>query len=366
MQKLKDIINFLEVVAPLSLQEGYDNSGLLYGDPEKNIEKTIVSLDLTDAVLQEAINLNAQLIIVHHPPVFRAIKRISHFDPVSRMLIKAIQKDIAVYAIHTNLDNVIWGVNGEIANRLGLKDLKVLSPLSHTHQKLIVYVPTLHVDKVRNAVFAAGGGTIGHYSECSFSSKGTGTFKANEGSNPWTGKIGERREEGEEKLEFLIPSHLKGLILEEIKKNHPYETVAYDIIALENTFHEIGGGAIGTLMKPLPAEEFLLHVKSIFSSAAIRHNSIEKKEISKVAICGGAGKSLINSALSKGADAYLTADLTYHDFFVSGHQMLLADFGHFESEQFTSDLIIRLVTEKFPNFAVLKTAIKTNPVHYFL
>ena len=366
MQKLKDIINFLEVIAPLSLQEGYDNSGLLYGDLEKNIKKAVVSLDLTDDVLEEAIHVDAQLIIVHHPPVFKPIKRISQFDPVSRMLIKAIQKDIAVYAIHTNLDNVIWGVNGEIANRLGLKELKVLSPLNHTHQKLIVYVPTLHVDKVRDAVFAVGGGTIGNYSECSFSSKGIGTFKANEGSNPWTGKIGERKEEQEEKLELLIPSHLRGLILEEIKKNHPYETVAYDIIALENTFHEIGGGAIGKLTEPLPTEEFLSQVKSIFGSAVIRHNSIQKKEITKVAICGGAGKSLINSALSKGADAYLTADLTYHDFFVSGHQLLLADFGHFESEQFTSDLIIRLVTEKFPNFAVLKTGIKTNPVHYFL
>ena len=366
MQKLKDIINFLEVLAPLSLQEGYDNSGLLYGDPEKNIEKTIVSLDLTDEVLEEAINSNAQLIIVHHPPVFKAIKRISHFDPVSRLLIKAIQKDIAIYAIHTNLDNVIWGVNGEIANRLGLKEVKVLSPLAHTHQKLVVYVPTTHVERLRNAVFAVGGGTIGHYAECSFSSKGIGTFKANEGANPWTGKIGERKEEAEEKLEFLIPSHLRGVILEEVKKNHPYETVAYDLIALENTFQEIGGGAIGTLINPLPAEEFLAQVKSIFGSSVIRHNPIEKKEITRVALCGGAGKSLINNALSKGADAYLTADLSYHDFFVSGEQMLLADFGHYESEQFTSDLIIRLVREKFPNFAVLKTGIKTNPVHYFL
>jgi dinuclear metal center YbgI/SA1388 family protein len=366
MQKLKDIINFLELIEPLSLQEGYDNSGLLYGDPEKNIEKTIVSLDLTHEVLEEAINSRAELIIVHHPPVFKPIKRISHFDPVSSMLIKAIQKDIAIYAIHTNLDNVLWGVNGEIANRLGLTDLKVLSRLTHTHQKLIVYVPSPHAENVRNAVFASGGGTIGHYAECSFSSKGMGTFKANVGANPWTGKIGERKEEVEEKLEFLIPSHLMGDIMGEVKKNHPYETVAYDIIALENTFQEIGGGVIGTLTKQLPAEEFLSQVKSIFGSSVIRHNAIEKKKISKVALCGGSGKSLINNALSKGADAYLTADLTYHDFFVSGKQMLLADFGHYESEQFTSDLIIRLVREKFPNFAVLKTGIKTNPVHYFL
>jgi dinuclear metal center YbgI/SA1388 family protein len=366
MQKLKDIINFLETVAPLSLQEGYDNSGLLYGDPESNIEKTIVSLDLTDAVLKEAINIKAQLIIVHHPPVFKPIKRLSHYDQVSRMVIKAIQEHIAIYAIHTNLDNVIWGVNGEIANRLGLKDLMVLSPLSNTHQKLIVYVPALHTEKVRNAVFAAGGGAIGNYSDCSFSSKGIGTFKANEGSNPWTGKIGERNEEAEEKLEFLIPVHLQASILQEVQNSHPYETVAYDIVALNNQFHEIGGGAIGRLNAPMPTELFLKEVKSIFGSAVIRHNGIEKREISKVAICGGAGKSLINNALSKGADAFLTADLSYHDFFVPPFKMLLADFGHFESEQFTSELIISLVKEKFPNFAVLKTAIQTNPVHYFL
>lgn len=366
MQKLKDIINFLEVIAPLSLQEDYDNSGLVCGDPESKIEKAIASLDLTDAVLEEAILLEAQLIIVHHPPLFKPLKRIGHDDPIAGMLIKAIRKNIAIYSIHTNLDNVIWGVNGEIARRLGLSELTVLSPLAQTHQKLIVYVPLLHVDRIRNAVFSAGGGTVGHYTECSFATKGFGTFKAIEGANPSKGHIGERHHENEEKLEFLIPSHLQKTILEEVKKNHPYETVAYDVISLENSFQEIGGGAIGLLKAPLSTNEFLNKVKSIFGSAVIRHNAIEKKEISKVAICGGAGKSLINNALRFGADAYLTADLSYHDFFVPGHQMLLADFGHFESEQFTSDLIIRLVTEKFPNFAVLKTGIQTNPVHYFL
>jgi dinuclear metal center YbgI/SA1388 family protein len=366
MQKLKDIINFLETVAPLSLQESYDNSGLLYGDPEKSIEKTIVSLDLTDAVLEEAISLNAQLIIVHHPPVFKPIKRMSISDPVSNLLIKAIQKDIAIFAIHTNLDNVIWGVNGEIASRLGLLNIKVLSPLSHTHQKLIVYVPTLHLDAVRNALFEAGAGSIGKYSECSFTSKGLGTFKANEDAKPWIGKIGERHEEAEEKLEVLIPTHLQLTVVDALKSAHPYETVAYDIVALQNSFHEIGAGAIGNLPEPVSGISFLKKVSSIFGSSVIRHNSIEKKEIYRVALCGGAGKSLINNALRNKADVYLTADLSYHDFFVPGKQMLLADFGHYESEQYTSDLIIRLVTEKFPNFAVLKTGIQTNPVHYLL
>ena len=366
MQKLKDIINFLETVAPLNLQEGYDNSGLLYGNPEQSIEKTIVSLDLTDAVLDEAISLNAQLIIVHHPPVFKPIKRLSYTDPVSQMLIKAIRADIAVYAIHTNLDNVLWGVNGEIAARLDLHDLEVLSPLHHSHQKLITYVPKSHTAAVRDAIFRAGGGSIGHYSECSFTTEGIGTFKADIGAKPWIGHVGERHTETEEKLEILFPMHLKGKVIEALRSFHPYETVAFDVLALENSFKEIGAGAIGKLTNPMPGKIFLEKVRSIFGSTVIRHNSIEKKEISKVALCGGAGKSLINNALGKNADAYLTADLSYHDFFVPGHQMLLADFGHYESEQYTSDLIIRLVTEKFPNFAVLKTAIKTNPVHYLL
>lgn len=366
MQKLKDIINFLETVAPLSLQENYDNSGLVYGDPNKMIEKAIVSLDLTNEVIDEAVREKVQLLVVHHPPIFKPIKQFKHDDDVSLMLIRAIREDIAIYAIHTNLDNVLWGVNGEIASRLELINTEVLAPLQHTHQKMITYVPVSHLEQVRNAIFEAGAGTVGPYSECSFTAPGKGTFKPNEGSTPWIGTTGKRHEEPEERLEVLFPVHLQAQVIRSLKVSHPYETPAFDIVALENTFQEIGAGAIGALSSPISGEDFLNKVSSIFGSAVIRHNGIGGKMIKRVALCGGAGKSLINNALNKGADVFLTADLTYHDFFVPAKKMLLADFGHYESEQFTSDLIIRLVREKFPNFAVLKTAIKTNPVHYFL
>lgn len=366
MQSLAHIINVLETFAPLDFQEDYDNCGLVYGNPSKNIEKTLIALDLTQEVMDEAILVEAGLIIVHHPPIFKGMKRFSQEDPTSLLLMQAIRLDIAIYACHTNLDNVINGVNGEIASRLGLQHIRVLQPKIGTHQKLVTYVPVEYLTKVREALFLAGAGNIGNYSDCSFSTSGIGTFKAQANAKPFVGELGSLHEEKESRLELIIPTHLSQKIITALKKNHPYETVAFDIIALNNVFDEIGAGVLGELPEEIDELEFLYKIKNIFHTGVIKHNSIRGKAIKKVAICGGSGKSLIYSALKENSDIFITADLGYHDFFIPGKRMLLADIGHFESEQFTSDRLVTILKEKFPNFVVLKSGVNTNPVNYFL
>lgn len=282
------------------------------------------------------------------------------------MLLSCIKADIAVYAIHTNLDNVLSGVNGEIAVRLGLEKTKVLNPLQGTHRKIVFYVPIEHAARARNALFEAGAGKIGLYDQCSFNDSGEGTFRALEGANPFVGSQGEQHIEQEIRVEMLYPTHLESTIIRTLKENHPYETVAYHTLNLENKFEEIGGGLIGKLKQPLSENDFLQLVKKAFQTDTIRHSPLTGRAIETVALCGGSGKSMINNALQQKADVFLTADLGYHDFFIPNGKMLLADMGHFESEQFTSDLILRRINEKFPTFALLKTGNNTNPVHYFL
>jgi dinuclear metal center YbgI/SA1388 family protein len=366
MHCIADIINFLETLAPLHLQEEYDNSGLVCGNSSAVALGAIVSLDLTEEVVDEAMGHGFNLIIVHHPPIFKGLKKIDYKDPVTSMILRCISHDIAIYAIHTNLDNVIWGVNGEIAARMGLNNLQVLSPKAGTHKQLTTYVPASHAEEVKNAIFEAGAGTVGSYAECSFSSTGEGSFKALEGANPFIGEKGLRHLEKEQKLEFIFPVHLQSQVLMALKAAHPYETVAYNIIPLDNQFQELGAGAIGTLPDPVAEKDVLTMLKSIFKTGCIRHSPFTGKSIKTIALCGGSGKSLIYNALGLKADLYFTGDLGYHDFFLPAGRMLLADIGHFESEQYTSDLLERVIKEKFPTFAVLKTGRYTNPVNYFL
>ena len=366
MLKIKDIINFLETIAPLSFQEAYDNSGLACGDALADCTGALVALDLTPAVIDEAAQQGMNLIIVHHPPIFKGLKRITTNDPIADLIISCIKLDIAVYAIHTNLDNILTGVNGEIASRIGLEETRVLVPLQGTHRKLVYYVPLAHAEKSRNALFDAGAGMIGHYDQCSFNQGGDGTFRALEGANPFVGAIGEQHVEKEIKVEMIYPTHLEYRILQTLEENHPYETVAYHVQLLGNSFKEIGGGLIGRLKEPVSEVEFLSLVKREFHTGIIRHSPFTGRMIQTVALCGGSGKSMINNALRENADVFLTADLGYHDFFLPNGKMLLADMGHFESEQYTSDLILRRIKEKFPTFALLKTGISTNPVNYFL
>ena len=359
------IINFLETIAPPSLQESYDNSGLLTGMPNWECSGALVSLDITDEIIDEAINFKCNLLIAHHPLIFKGLKRLNGNDLVSRIIIRAIKNDLAIYAIHTNLDNVMEGVNGKIADLIGLEDRKILLPQVNRLKKLICFVPIAQLEQVRGTIFNAGAGQIGDYSDCSFSSEGTGTFTAGTGTHPFMGEIGQHHMEKEVRLEVVFPSHLERQVIAAMISAHPYEEVAYDILSLDNTHQGIGSGITGILASPIQEGDFLRQIRDIFHIPAIRHSKLLGKPIQRVSLCGGAGSFLISKAIANESDIFLTADLKYHDFFEADGRILLADIGHFESEQFTSDLVYGLIKEKFPTFAVLKTGVLTNPINYF-
>lgn len=363
--KISEILQALEKIAPTSLQESYDNAGLLTGDASWNCTGVLCTLDCTEAVIEEAIKEKVNLVVAHHPIIFGGLKKINGKNYVERTVIKAIKNDIAIYAIHTNLDNVIAGVSGKMADKLELKDRTVLAPKTGLLRKLYSFVPHAQLDKVRDAIFKAGGGSIGNYRECSFTVTGNGTFKAGEGTNPFVGEEGKRHEEPETRFEIIYPAHLERDILKALIENHPYEEVAYDIFNLQNSWTQTGSGIIGTLPKPLPAIEFLELLKHQFGLELVRHTDLPSAEIQRVALCGGAGSFLVKDAMRAGADVYITADMKYHEFFDGEGRMMICDIGHFESEQFTVELLYEILEEKFPTFAVLKSKIKTNPVNYF-
>lgn len=364
--KIKEVISLLESIAPYSLQEHYDNAGLITGDADWECQKIICSLDATEEVVKEAIAQKCNLIVAHHPIVFGGLKKINGKNYVEKTVITAIKNEIAIYAIHTNLDNVLSGVNGKIAGLLGLKEISVLSPKENVLKKLFTFVPADKAEQVRNAIFIAGGGHIGNYSECSFNAEGVGTFKAGSGTNPYVGNIGERHHEKEVRIEVIFPGWLELTVLKAMKAAHPYEEVAYDVVNLSNDHQEIGSGVVGNLPTAMEEKEFFIWIKKIFDVPVIRHSRFLNKPIKKVAVCGGAGSFLIPKALAAGADIYITADMKYHEFFDANDRLMLADIGHFESEQFTIDLLKDVLEQKFPTFAVLKTRVKTNPVKYFV
>ncbi|MGE9312797.1 Nif3-like dinuclear metal center hexameric protein [Niabella sp. CJ426] len=362
---IKQIISYLESVAHPSLQESYDNAGLITGNANWECGGTICCLDATESVVDEAIEKGYNLIVAHHPVVFSGLKKIIGKTYVERTIIKAIKNDIAIYAIHTNLDNVLAGVNGKIAEKLGLHNLSILAPRGGQLSKLHFYVPASHAGNAMNALFEAGAGHIGNYSECSFRVNGIGSFKPNEEANPFSGEIGKRQEDEELKVEMLFPSWLESIVISTLKANHPYEEVAYEIIALGNKHQDIGSGITGEWEIPLAETAFLQKLKQVFNIPIIKHTQFTGKPIKRISICGGAGIFLLKNAISSGSDAYITADIKYHEFFDADGQLLLADIGHYESEQFTTDLLANLLEQKFPNFAVLKTGVNTNPVQYF-
>ena len=362
---IKEIINLLETIAPPSLQEEYDNAGLLTGDAAWNCTGADICLDVTEDVVKEAIEKNCNLIITHHPIIFKGLKKINGKNYVEQTIITAIKNDIAIYAIHTNLDNVLNGVNGKIADVLGLVNRKILVPKQNQLQKLAVMVPVNDMEKMMNALFAAGAGHIGNYRECSFSTEGTGTFKAGIGTEPFVGNVGERHTENEVKAEVIFPGWLQQQVIKAMIASHPYEEVAYDIYSLANTYQQTGSGIIGELKEPIAEMGMLENLKYTFKIPVIKHSAFTERPIKKVAFCGGAGSFLTGAAIAAGADIYITADIKYHEFFDAGKRLLLADIGHYESEQFTIDLLFDILRQNFPNFAVLKTGVNTNPVHYF-
>ena len=362
--KINDIISFLESQAHPSLQEQYDNAGLITGNAAWECTGIICSLDATEEVVKEAIEKKCNLIVAHHPIIFGGLKKINGKNYVEKTVITAIKNDIAVYAVHTNLDNVLHGVSGKMAAMLGLQNVSVLALKDSTLKKLFTFAPLDKAEQVRNAIFTAGGGHIGNYSECSFNAEGMGTFKGGEGTNPYVGEAGKLHQEKEIKIEVIIPAYLESRVVAAMKAAHPYEEVAYEIVSLSNTHQGIGSGVIGELPAVLDETQFLTRLKEVFGVPVIRHTALSGKPVKKVALCGGAGSFLISKALAAGADAYITGDLKYHEFFDANSRILLADIGHYESEQFTINLLQEILEQKFPTFAVLKTAVKTNPVHY--
>jgi len=362
---IQHVINHLEGIAPPALQEGYDNAGLLTGNPGWKCTGVLCTLDAIEDVIQEAINTQCNLVVAHHPIIFGGLKKINGKNYVEKTVITAIKNDIAIYAIHTNLDHVIEGVNGRMADRLGLVNRRILAPKEGTLKKLFTFVPTAQAEQVRDAIFKAGAGQIGRYSECSFGVEGTGTFKGEEGTNPFAGQPGSRHQEKEIKLEIIFPAWLQSAVVQALIKAHPYEEVAYDVVGLANPHPGQGAGLIGELPSAVPEMEFLAFLKEQFDLKLIRHTALTGDPIKKVALCGGAGSFLVSNALRAGADIFITGDMKYHEFFDANGKMIIADIGHFESEQYTTDLLVDILREKFTTFAVLKSGVPTNPVNYF-
>ena len=362
--KIREITNRLEEIAPLHYQESYDNSGLITGNKDLEVNQALITLDCTEDVVEEAIAKKCELIIAHHPIVFKGLKKLNGKNYVERTIIKALKNNIAIYAIHTNLDNVKNGVSKKICDKLGLTNCQVLAPKSYLLRKLIVFCPSTHAAKLRSAICNAGAGQVGDYDNCTFNTEGEGTFRGNKNTNPFVGKKGEIHQEKEIKVEAIFPSHLQGKILSAMYKEHPYEEVAYDIILLQNKYPEIGSGMIGNLEKPMKSNEFLKFVKKQMKTDCIRHTEIVKKEIQKIAVCGGAGSFLLENAKQMQADVFISADFKYHEFFNAEKDIIIADIGHYESEQFTKELIKEIFKENFPKFATHLSELNTNPINY--
>jgi dinuclear metal center YbgI/SA1388 family protein len=364
--KINQIIQTLEAFAAPSLQEEYDNAGLLTGQADWDCTGAIICLDATEAVILEAVEKQCNLVIAHHPIVFGGLKQINGKNYVEKAVIAAIKNDIAIYAIHTNLDNVLHGVNGRIADELGLVNRTVLVPRQQSFKKLQVFVPLEQAGRVREAIFSAGAGNINNYSECSFNTAGKGSFKPGVQAQPFLGAPGNLQQVDEIKIEAVFSPWLEVAIVTNMKKAHPYEEPAFDILTLDNPQPGIGSGLLGYLPDALEESIFLKRLQAVFGTPVIKHTALTGRQIRKVALCGGAGSFLTGRAIAAGADCYVTADIKYHEFFDANGCLLLADIGHFESEQFTISLLRDILQEKFPTFAALKTAVNTNPVHYQL
>src|SRR4030042_2990 len=363
--KLKDLCLFLDTAIPLSFQEGYDNSGLQLGTPDREVNSALICLDVTDEVLDEAGYAGCDVIISHHPLIFTGIKRLSGRTVTERLVMKALKQDVAIYSAHTNLDVAGNGVSRKMAEKLMLKNVKTLSPLKNKLSKLVTYIPENHLDKVREAIFSAGAGVIGDYDQCSFTTQGTGSFRGGEGSNPFVGEKGKMHFEKEIRFETVMFSHIRERVIKALLENHPYEEVAYDIYPLENENIEIGLGCVGEMPEPAGEKDFLRSIESVFSARGIRYSKLTGNKIIKVALCGGSGGALLNDAIASGADAFITADVRDHSFFEAGNKMIVIDIGHYESKKFSVEILYDLIIKKFPTFALRFSEINTNPVNYF-
>jgi len=366
MPQIRDITRELEKLAPLSYQEDYDNAGLLVGSPDTEVSGILFALDITENVIDEAVTKRCNLIVAHHPVIFRGIKKLNGKNYVERTVIKAIKSDVALYATHTNLDHVQEGVNYKIAERLGLKNVRILAPKSQILKKLTFFVPPENSEKVLNALFQAGAGDIGQYKNCSFRTEGTGTFLPGENANPAIGSRGHFEQVRENRVEVIFPSYLESEVLSVLRKSHPYEEVAHYLHILENQNQEVGAGAVGNLSQPMETNAFLQLLKHQMNTGIIRHTAATGKRIQRVALCGGAGSFLLNDAIRTQADVFVTADYKYHEFFDADNKIMICDIGHYESEVFTKDLLYHYLSGIFSNFALCLSEVNTNPVKYFV
>lgn len=362
---IQEIIHEIELFAPLVYQESYDNCGVQVGTIDQECVGALLTLDVTEAVIEEAIERNCNLIICHHPLIFGGIKQLSGKNYVQRSIIKAIKNDITIYAAHTNMDSVLLGVNHKIAEKIGLQDLSILQESKNNLFKLQTYIPAEHATALKTALFEAGAGSIGNYSECSYEVNGWGQFRGNDESNPTLGNKNETLRVAEQKLEFIVPLHLQSKIIQTLQMAHPYETVAYELIPLANKNQTIGAGMVGSLPSPMGAYEFLAKIKDTFKIPCIKHTAITKPQIQKVAFCGGSGYFLLNHAIQAKADIFITADYKYHQFFDAENKIVIADIGHFESEQYTNEIFHSILRKKFSNFAIYLSYTNTNPINYY-
>lgn len=361
---IQDICQLFEELAPLSLQESYDNAGLQVGKHTDTVSGVLLCIDITEAVIDEAIAHKCNLVISHHPLIFKGLKRLTGDDYVQRCIIKAIGHDIAIYSAHTNLDSVEEGVNGRIAQKIGLEHCRILAPVAGQLLKLVTFVPQAEADKVRASLFDAGAGHISNYDSCSYNSDGVGTFRAGDGSNPFVGEINTLHRESEVRIEVIVPTHLQIKVQQALIATHPYEEVAFDWIPLANEWKQAGMGMIGQLPREEDEMSFLRRIKKTFNTGVVRHTPLKGKPIRTVAVCGGSGASLLNTAIRAKADIFISADFKYHDFFGAENRIVIADIGHYESEQFTKEIFFEQIQKKLPTFAVRFSECTTNPVNY--
>lgn len=361
---VKDITKILEELAPLEHAEDFDNVGLLVGNAKTEVTGVLVTLDTLEEVVDEAIEKSCNLIVSFHPIIFKGLKKLTGASYVERTVMKAIANNIAIYSMHTALDNSNAGVNAKICEVLEIQNPKILIPKTNTIKKLVTYAPINKVDNVKSALFQAGAGAMGKYSNCSFSSEGMGSFKPEAGTNPTLGEVGQVHQEKEVQINMVFSFEKERSILKALFENHPYEEVAYEILTLENSNQDIGMGMVGTLEAQMSEEAFLKMVKKRMNASVVRHSKFRDKMVNTVAVLGGSGAFAIAAAKKVKADVFITSDIKYHEFYQAEGQLVIADIGHFETEQFTKELLVDYLIKKIPNFAVALSESITNPIKY--
>lgn len=365
---IKEIIDAIESIAPLPLQEEWDNCGVQVGPTDNECTGVMVCVDCTPVVVEEAIAMNCNLIVSHHPLIFGGIKQLTGKTEAERCVINAVTAGLTIYSSHTALDNSPNGISHRMASLLGLEDVDVLVPREADQLKLVAYVPVSKLDDVRLALFDAGAGAIGNYDFCSFATDGRGSFRALDGANPYVGEVSQLHFEDESRLEVLLPRWKRRDVELALRQVHPYEEPAYEFSEVVAASRPAGSGCVGHLPQPMTVAQLALFAKERFGCQAVRlscyHGDPMVHTVRRVAVCGGAGGSFIGAVKRSGADAYITADLRYHDFVDYGKRLALIDVGHFNSEQCAKEIFYQLICEKFPNFAVHTSKNEKNPIQY--